>query len=190
VTQEFILFDNACEKADEAKQIQRAQKEIHQFAVLYDRYVQQVYRFLLARTANVAEAEDLTSQTFLTAMEKLQSYRPTGHFLSWLLSIARNKQIDHYRKHQRETILELDENIAENQQDLVNNLIQKEHHDALKQILSELPEKDRELLNLRLAARMSFIEMGDYLHKNEDGVKKAYYRLLERIKARVEGNLG
>lgn len=184
------MFDKACEKADEAKQIQRAQKEIHQFAVLYDRYVQQVYRFLLARTANVAEAEDLTSQTFLTAMEKLQSYRPTGHFFSWLLSIARNKQIDHYRKHQRKTILELDENIAENQQDLVNNLIQKEHHDALKQILSELPEKDRELLNLRLAARMSFTEMGDYLHKNEDSVKKAYYRLLERIKARVEGNLG
>jgi RNA polymerase sigma-70 factor (ECF subfamily) len=189
VTQEFILFDNACEKADEAKQIQRAQKEIDQFAVLYDRYVQQIYRFLLARTANVKEAEDLTSQTFLTAMEKLQSYRPTGHFLSWLLCIARNKQIDYYRKHHQQAEIELDENVAEDQQDLVNDLIQKEHRDALKQILSGLPEKDRALLSLRLGARMSFSEMGDYLHKNEDSVKKAYYRLLERIKTRMEGNL-
>ncbi|RQW04748.1 sigma-70 family RNA polymerase sigma factor [candidate division KSB1 bacterium] len=189
VTQELNLEDKVCdEQADEEELVRRAQKDLAQFAVLYDRYVQRVYRFLLARTADVAEAEDLTSQTFLTAMQKLPSYRSNGHFLAWLFSIARNKQVDNFRKYQRRDVVELSENMAESHQDLVNDIIQKERRYVLKQILVELPERDYELLALRLAARMSFAEMGVYMHKNSENVKKAYYRLLERLKTRVEGS--
>ncbi|MEM5774538.1 MAG: sigma factor-like helix-turn-helix DNA-binding protein, partial [Anaerolineaceae bacterium] len=61
-----------------------------------------------------------------------------------------------------------------------------ERQAALKRLLAELPEKDCELLILRLAAQMSFAEMGEYLHRNSENVKKAYYRILERLKTRVE----
>jgi RNA polymerase sigma-70 factor, ECF subfamily len=189
VTHELIFSDKVRERADENELVRRAQKDMVQFVVLYDRYVQRVYRFLLARTADIAEAEDLTSQTFLTAMEKLPSYRSDGHFMAWLFTIARNKQVDNFRKYQRRVVVELDEDIAESHQDLVNDLIQKERHYALKKILAGLPEKDYELLNLRLAAQMSFAEMGDYLHQNGENVKKAYYRLLERLKAGMESPL-
>ncbi|HEX2979332.1 MAG TPA: sigma-70 family RNA polymerase sigma factor [Anaerolineaceae bacterium] len=189
MVQELISYEKVCEKTDDNELVQRAQHEIAQFAVLYDRYVQRVYRFLLARTADAAEAEDLTSQTFLTAMEKLPSYRPTGHFMAWLFSIARNKQVDNFRKHQRRVVVELDENIPESHPDLVSDIIQKDRRAALKQLLAGLPEKDRELLNLRLAAKMSFAEMGVYLHQNEENVKKTYYRLLERLKTRLEASL-
>jgi RNA polymerase sigma-70 factor, ECF subfamily len=189
VIQELIWGDKVCEKVNEDELVRRAQKEKAQFAALYDGYVQRVYRFMLSRTANVAEAEDLTSQTFLTAMEKLPSYRSDGHFMAWLLSIARNKQIDNFRKHQRRVVVELGENIVESHQDLADDIIQKERHYALKQILAGLPEKDHELLNLRLAAQMSFAEMGVYLNENGENVKKAYYRLLERLKTRMEGSL-
>jgi RNA polymerase sigma-70 factor, ECF subfamily len=187
VTHELNFGDKVCEKDDENELVRQAQKDMAQFVVLCDRCVQRVYRFLLARTANIAEAEDLTSQTFLTAMEKLPSYRSNGHFMAWLLTIARNKQVDHFRKYQRRVVVELDENFAESHQDLINDLIQKERHYALTKILARLPEEDSELLNLRLGAQMSFAEMGDYLHQNGENVKKAYYRLLGRLKARVEG---
>ena len=82
----------------------------------------------------------------------------------------------------------LDENMVGNHQDLVNDIIQKDRQYALKQIIANLPERDRELLNLRLAAKMSFAEMGDYLHENDENVKKAYYRLLDRLKNRLEGS--
>jgi RNA polymerase sigma-70 factor (ECF subfamily) len=187
-SQELILDSKVSENVYENELVRRAQKDLDQFAVLYDRYVQRVYRFLLARTSNVAEAEDLTSQTFLTAMQKLPSYRANEHFVAWLFSIARNKQIDNFRKDHRRVVIELSENIVESHQDLMNDVIQKERQDALRQILTELPEKDFELLNLRLAAQMSFAEMGVYLHKNNESVKKAYYRLLERLKTRMEGS--
>ena len=186
MTQELLLDNKVCEQVDENELVRRAQKDLAQFAILYDRYVQRVYRFLLARTSNVAEAEDLTSQTFLTAIQKLPSYRTDGHFMAWLFSIARNKQVDYFRKYHRRVVVELSETMAESHQDLVNDVIQKERLYALKQILTELPEKDCELLDLRLAAQMSFAEIGFYLHKNSENVKKAYYRLLERLKAKAE----
>ncbi|MEM5773779.1 MAG: sigma-70 family RNA polymerase sigma factor, partial [Anaerolineaceae bacterium] len=119
MVQEQSLGSIISEPGDESELVRRAQRDLTQFAVLYDRYVQRVYRFLLARTANAAEAEDLTSQTFLTAMQKLSSYRSDGHFVAWLLRIARNKQIDHYRKYHRRSDVELNEDLAENGQDLV-----------------------------------------------------------------------
>lgn len=186
VAQELNLDDKKWVQADENELVRRAQKDLTQFAVLYDCYVQRVYRFLLARTANVSEAEDLTSQTFLIAVEKLPSYRPDGHFMAWLFSIARNKQVDYFRKHQRRAVIELGEDMAENRQDLVTEVIQKERQTALAQMLAGLPEKECELLSLRLAAQMSFAEMGVYLHENEEKVKKAYYRLLERLKTKME----
>jgi len=84
VIDKLILHDKVNEQTDENELVGRAKKDLNQFAVPYDRYVQQVYRFLLARTSNMAEAEDLTSQTFLTAMQKLPSYRSDGHFMAWL----------------------------------------------------------------------------------------------------------
>ncbi len=177
---------NPVDEVDEDEIVRRAQKDLTQFAVLYDRYVQPVYRFLLARTANAAEAEDITSQTFLTAMQKLSTYRADGHFMAWLFTIARNKQIDHYRKNHRRSLVELSENLEEYHPDLVIDVLQKERQSVLKQILSELPEKDSELLALRLAAQMSFAEIGVVMHKNSASVKKAYYRLLERLKTKAE----
>ncbi len=177
---------NPVDAVDEDELVRRAQKDLTQFAVLYDRYVQPVYRFLLARTANTAEAEDITSQTFLTAMQKLSTYRCDGHFVAWLFTIARNKQIDNYRKNHRRSLVELSENLEEYHPDLVIDVLQKERQFVLRQILSELPDKDSELLALRLAAQMSFAEIGVVMHKNSASVKKAYYRLLERLKTKAE----
>ena len=52
------------------------------FAALYRRYAVRVYRYLYGRVANRADAEDLTSQTFVQALEALPRYRPQGHFVA------------------------------------------------------------------------------------------------------------
>ena len=104
--QPAILDELSSEQITEEELVRRAQKNPEQFARLYDRYIQRVYRFLLARTASPAEAEDLTSQTFLTAVEKLGKYHPDGHFSAWLFRIALNKQIDLFRKKKRRFPLE------------------------------------------------------------------------------------
>lgn len=68
------------------------------FDVLYTRHVDAVYRYLYRRTCNKDIAQDLTSTTFLKAMESIRSFHPSkGMLRAWLYRIARNTLIDHYR---------------------------------------------------------------------------------------------
>ena len=61
------------------------------FAVLYDRYLDRVYRHVTDWVGNRADAEDLTQQVFLQAWRAIGRYRRTGaSFAAWLLTIAQN----------------------------------------------------------------------------------------------------
>ena len=182
-----VLENHSSEQVTEDDLVRQAQKDPLQFARLYDLYIQRVYRFLLARTASPADAEDLTSQTFLTAIERLGNYRPDGHFAAWLFRIALNKQIDLYRKEKRHLVIGLDETIPTPDCDMLGHLIHHERQSALKQKIATLSEKERELVYLRLVAQMNFAEIGFYLRQNSDTVKKAYYRLIQKLKIGMEG---
>jgi len=67
------------------------------FAELYRRYLPQVYRYHLAKSGDETSAEDLTAQTFVAALESLNSFRGDGSFLAWLMGIARHKAAAHFR---------------------------------------------------------------------------------------------
>lgn len=68
------------------------------FARLYDASVERVSRYIYFRVSDQSDLEDLVSQVFLKAWEKLDSYKPgSSPFIAWLYTIARNLVIDHYR---------------------------------------------------------------------------------------------
>lgn len=78
---------------DEVALVRAAQSDLSLFTELYQRYARQVYRYLLVRIGNEADAQDATSQTFLAAMQGLGSYRGQQPFAAWLFGIARLKQL-------------------------------------------------------------------------------------------------
>jgi RNA polymerase sigma-70 factor (ECF subfamily) len=94
---------------DDEQLLRRARSSPAEFAILYDRHVVAVYRYLLAKVGNVHDAEDLTSQTFLEAFENLGSYRGTGVVRAWLFRIARNKSVDTFRRRRPESALSDDD---------------------------------------------------------------------------------
>ncbi len=93
------------EMADELL-AERALQEPGAFAGLYDRYLKPVYRYFFLRLGNRPEAEDLTSQVFLAALESLPGYRRGSPFRAWLFGIARRKLADYYRLRRPQVSLE------------------------------------------------------------------------------------
>jgi len=82
---------------DDAELAARAQSDPEAFAELYRRHVPSVYRYHLAHTGNVRDAEDLTSQTFMAALEGIHSFRGTAPYITWLIGIASRKRALFFR---------------------------------------------------------------------------------------------
>ena len=155
------------------------------FGRLYDRYVQPIYRYIFSRVGSAHEAEDITSQTFMSAYEALGKYRERGQFSAWLFRIARSKMNDHFRRSRREVGLEAVGEILE-REDALGTLIRAEELSRIRSIIYHLDEDEQELIRLRYVADLSFVEIGDLLGKREDAVKKSVYRLLARLKSELE----
>jgi len=171
---------------DELALVRDAQADLQAFGVLYDRYVQRVYRYCFYRTNNVADAEDLTAQIFLAALEALPRYRQDGHFAAWLFSIARNKVMDHHR---RISHLPLDEAaLPPIYPDMALDVEKSQRREDLLHLIQSLADKEQELIHLRYVAELSFAEIAKAIHKNEDAVKKMLYRLMARMKNELEAN--
>jgi RNA polymerase sigma-70 factor (ECF subfamily) len=68
------------------------------FTTLLDYYWNEVYGFMLQRTQNETDAEDITIETFAKAFDKIATYNPDFQFNTWLISIAKNVHIDMLRK--------------------------------------------------------------------------------------------
>ncbi|WP_231926709.1 sigma-70 family RNA polymerase sigma factor [Micromonospora siamensis] len=79
--------------------VERAQAgEAEAFGLIYDRYVDTVFRFVYFRVGNRQLAEDLTSDTFLRALKRIGSFTWQGRDLgAWLVTIARNLVADHFK---------------------------------------------------------------------------------------------
>ena len=77
---------------NDARLAAQARSDPEAFAELYRRHVLSIYRYHLAHTGNVTDAEDLTSQTFMAALEGIRSYRGTGPYIAWLIGIASRKR--------------------------------------------------------------------------------------------------
>jgi RNA polymerase sigma-70 factor (ECF subfamily) len=171
---------------DELALVRRAQTDAQAFGALYDRYVQRVYRYCLYRTDHPHEAEDLTAQIFLAALEGLPRYRQDGHFAAWLFSIARNKVAEHHRRTPHERFDE--SQVPPLQLDLELTVEKSQRRERLLRLVQALAEDERELIHLRYVAELSFAELAKLLNRNEDAVKKTLYRLVARLKVQMEAD--
>jgi RNA polymerase sigma factor (sigma-70 family) len=153
------------------------------FAALYRRYVTPIYRYLYSRVGNAADAEDLTAQTFVAALEGLPGYRERGNFAAWLFTIAHNKAADHHR--QQPPQLPLDEALdsPRHGENPLASMMRKEALQRLSALVAGLEEDKQELLRLRFAGSLTYAQIAQVVGSSEGAVKMAVHRLLNRLEA-------
>ncbi len=173
---------------DDRALVQAARADLRAFNSLYERHVTRVYRYLLVRVGNVADAEDLTSQTFLVAMENLDKYKGQRPFLAWLFGIARHKVADKYRRQKPELMLETAADLAD-PQDAPDDLVsQKLQIEAVAQKLQTLSPDRAEAISLRLFGGLDIPEIARLMRKQEPAVRMLLHRGLQDLQTRLNPN--
>lgn len=171
----------------EQAMVRRAQEDPSAFADLYRQHVKQVYRYILTRVSHVSDAQDLTSQTFLTALESLPNYRGQGAFAAWLMGIARHKVMDHYRQ-----VLPHPEFDLEEADDVMDHELRPDeavgHKLQLERVTAKLDviAPDRaEAIRLRIFGNLSVPEVAQAMGKQEPAVRMLIHRGLRDLQEQI-----
>lgn len=151
--------------------------------MLYERHLPQVYRYHLVRTGSVAEAQDLTSQTFIAALEGIRGFRGTGSFAAWLMGIARNKCAQFFRQRKPEIPLETAADLPDMSTPTEQAAGQRLQIGLIQRALRNLIPERAEAIVLCLFCGLTAAEAARALGKSEAAVKMLVYRGLRDLRA-------
>ena len=152
-------------------------------AAVYDWYLPRVYRYILSRLGDVAEAEDLTEDIFLRMLGAIADYKRTGvPFSAWLFRIARNHLVSYYRKNgNRKDHGTLQETMADSRPDPASIVETQLMLGEVAQAVQRLPDAQRDVIALRFAVGLSIAETAQVLGKRQGNVKALQHKAVTRL---------
>ncbi len=153
------------------------------FGQLYDQYIDKVYRHLYYRVGNATEAEDLAAQVFLKAWKAMSRFKPMGRpFGVWLLSIAHNLLVDHYRAQRDSTPIDDVIIPADDTADPVA-LAEKSFATVhLRQAISKLKREQQVVVVMRYIDGQDYADIAAFLNKSEGAVRVILHRALQALR--------
>jgi RNA polymerase sigma factor (sigma-70 family) len=157
------------------------------FEDVYRTHLDSVFRFCLSQLRDRDAAEEVTAEVFSAALSAYSRLQPDRATLPWLLSIARNRVIDHYRAHQRRqrlaTLLGRGHSptrdpaqVAELREDLAR----------AGRAIARLDRRAQVLVGLRVAGQLSYAEIGEVTGMSEGAARVATYRALRAVRTVLE----
>lgn len=166
----------------EQELIKEAKKDASKFSVLYKKYYEQIFLFIIKRVESEDTAADITSQVFLKALTNLSKYKEIGlPFSSWLFRIARNEVYDLYHHNKVEMVVSLEsKGVCKIITEIGEN--EKEDYTKLNMALELLADDEMELIELRFFETRQFKEIGEILDITENNAKVKTYRILDKLK--------
>ena len=159
---------------DEKNLVHQAQQgDREAFAKLYESHFDRIYRYVVIKIGNKAEAEDVTQQVFVRAYESIGSYKYQGvPFSAWLFRIAHNKVVDFIRRESKKPTVQLDESLPViGESDPQGEVELKLNIEQVVIATRELTKAQREVISLRFAGGMSIAEVAGTMRKSEGAIK-------------------
>ncbi|MBN1191240.1 MAG: sigma-70 family RNA polymerase sigma factor [Dehalococcoidales bacterium] len=175
---------------DEGNLVLRAQQRDSQaLSVLYEAYFDKIYRYIVMRVRNEAEAEDITQQVFMKMLDSIASYKSRGvPFSSWLFRIAHNQVIDFYRQQGKKATVDIEGIQLPDGGDDPQHMMEM-HFDIeeVKKATQNLTAAQQEVLSLRFASELSIAECAAVMGKKEGAIKALQHSAVVALRKALTG---
>ncbi len=156
------------------------------FAELYERYYDQIFRYVSFKCGSRLEAEDLTGEVFLRMLESIDKFKFQGFpFTSWLYRIAHNLVVDNFRRKGRKPTVPLDKVLhfsSEKDGDMENQAQISWSMGEVVEAMTSLTDLQREVITLRFVAGLSIAETADAVGKKENAVKALQHAGIRKLR--------
>lgn len=150
-----------------------------EFEILLNEYKNAVERFVWFKLSSKADADDILQETFLTAFQKFDTLADKSHFKAWIISIARNKCNDYYRRKVKNVDVSMDE--LTEQPLTASRYGYVEQHDVYD-TLESLSENDKQIINLFYIQGYNQSEIAQRLDISVGTVKSRLYTARNNFK--------
>ena len=138
-------------------------------ATLINRHESKIYGFIYSKIADRDVSDDIFQDTFIKVIKTLKSnsYNEEGKFLPWVMRIAHNLIIDHFRRNKKMPMYRETEEFSifsimtDNSMTIENQMISEQVEKDLKKLIAELPEDQKEVLVMRIYQDLSFKEISE-----------------------------
>ena len=170
---------------DDAHLAQQARADPEAFAELYRRHVTSVYRYHRAHMDNDKDAEDLTSQTFMAALEGNRSFRGTGPYIAWLMGIATRLRARFFRGAKPEVPLDAALHLPTSSLPTDKAAARRIQMEQILGALRHISQDRAEALILCFINELSAAEAGLVLGKSEATVRMHISRGLQDLRTRT-----
>jgi len=170
--------------------VELAQKgDAEAFGMLYERYVDTVYRYIYVRVGRKQTAEDLTSETFVRALRRIDSFSWQGRDIAaWFVTIARNLVTDHTKSARfRLEVTTADMLDADKHVDAPDDeVLQRMRDTRLIEAVRSLQPDQAECLVLRFLEGLTLTECAKVLNRSEGAVKQLQLRAVRSLRRELD----
>lgn len=172
---------------DERKLVERARSgDPEAVGALYEHYSDRIFRYVLLRVGDPADAEDITEQVFLKVIETVSNFTWQGEssFSSWIYRIAHNQMVDAIRRSASRPQVRLDHldyTLPSEGGDPHHYAEQRDFLDQVKVALDELTDLQSQVIMLKYGAGLSVAEVAQVLGRTPSTVSTVRYQALRKL---------
>lgn len=174
------------ELSDQELLARALQGDTDAFGDLYERYLDEIQRYIFYRVANRHDAEDLTETVFLKAWEALPRFKSSNvNLRAWLYRIAHNTLIDHYRTHKLTTDLSA-EQMRDAQPNPERQIQDRDEQKRLAILIRSLDADLQQIIVCRFVNGLSHAETAQIMGIKEGHVRVRQFRALQKLRELLE----
>jgi RNA polymerase sigma-70 factor (ECF subfamily) len=178
---------NVSNPAEDLKLVDRClQGDMRAFDELMIRYERQIYRLCYRFVDNPADARDLAQDVFIKVFENLSGFRREASVKTWIYRIAMNHCLNHVRKLKPEFV-EVTDATKTTGPTALSRLEERERREHLRRMLTQLPPKQKAILEMRINQQLSYEEIAAVSGRSISTIKASVFFALEKLR-KLAGN--